>query len=78
MSSKSLAKEKFEYLRHILTKWADIFTSDRGLFIVHIPTRDVVKNCFEVFTTDFNNELNRSLAMEKTTDLFPLPRINGI
>jgi hypothetical protein len=54
-----------------LTKWADIFTSDRGLFIVHIPTRDVVKNCFEIFTTDFNNELNRSLAMEKTTDLFP-------
>ncbi len=65
MSSKSLAKEKFEYLCHILIKWTDVFTSDRGVFIVHIPTRDVVKHCFEVFTTDFNNELNRSLAMEK-------------
>ena len=71
VSSKSLAKEKFEYLHHILTKWADIFTSDSGLFIDHIPTRDVVRNCFEVFTSDFTNELNRSLAMKKTTDLFP-------
>jgi hypothetical protein len=71
VSSKFLAKEKFEYLSHILIKWTDIFTSDRGLFIVHIPTRDVVKHYFEVFTSDFTNELNRSLAMKKTTDLFP-------
>ncbi len=57
MSSKSLAKEKFEYLCPILTKWADISTSERRLFIVHLPTRDVGKNCFGVLTTDFNKEL---------------------
>jgi hypothetical protein len=57
VSSKSLAKEKFEYLRYILTRWADIFIGDRGLIIVHFSTRDVVKNFLEVFTTDFNKEL---------------------
>ena len=57
MSSKSLAKEKFEYLRHILTKWTDISTTNKGVFIVHIHTKNIVKICFEVFTTDFRQEM---------------------
>ena len=59
VSRKSLVKEKFEYLRHILTKWADIFSTHNNLFIDHIHKRNVVKNCLEVFTTDFNKELKR-------------------
>jgi hypothetical protein len=65
VSSKSLAKEKFEYLHHTLTKWADISTSDRELLIVHLPTKEVVKNCFEVFTTDFNKELQPFKSYKK-------------
>lgn len=29
VSRKSLVKEKFEYLRHILAKWADIFSTHK-------------------------------------------------
>ena len=54
---KSLVKEKFEYLRPILTKWADIFSTHKNLFIDHIHKRNVAKNCLEVFTTDFHKEL---------------------
>ena len=57
VSRKSLVKEKFEYLRHILTKWADVFSTHKTLFIDHIHKRNLVKNCLEVFTTDFNKEL---------------------
>ena len=57
VSRKSLVKEKFEYLRHILTKWTGIFSAHKNLFIDHIHKRNVVKNCLEVFTTDFNKEL---------------------
>ncbi len=60
-----LAKEKFEYLRHILTKWADILTSNRGLFIVHLFTRDVAENCFEILTADFNKELQPFKSYKK-------------
>jgi hypothetical protein len=48
MSRKTLTKEKFQYFRPIFIKWADIFTTDKGVFIAHIPKRTTVKNCFEV------------------------------
>ena len=57
VSRKSLVKEKFEYLRYILTNCANIFSTHKNLFIDHIHKRNLVKNCLEVFTTDFNKEL---------------------
>ena len=43
---KSLAKEKFEYHRHISTECTDIFTTDSGVFIAHIHKSNVVKKLF--------------------------------
>jgi len=57
VSRNSLDKEKTEYLRHILTKRADIFTTDKGVFVVHIHKRNAARNCFEVFTTGLNKKL---------------------
>jgi hypothetical protein len=54
---KSLEIEKFEYLRHIATIWADIFTTDKVMFIAHFHKRNVVKNLSEVFSIDFNKGL---------------------
>jgi len=48
VSRKSLGTANFEYLHHILTKWADIFTTDKGVFIAHIHKRNIEENCFEV------------------------------
>jgi hypothetical protein len=54
-----------------LTKWVDIFTADKDVFIVYIDTRTVVQNCFEVFINNFNKELHLPIAMKKTTGLLP-------
>jgi hypothetical protein len=57
VSSKSLAKEKCEYLRHTSTKWTDIFIIDKRVFIAHVHKRNVVKNRFKVLTINFHKEM---------------------
>jgi hypothetical protein len=49
LSRKSLAKVKFKYFRHILTRWADSFTNNREVFIAHISMKNVVKNSLKYF-----------------------------
>ncbi len=74
VSRKSLDKEKFKYLCHSLTKWADILPTGRKVFIVHIDTRNVVKNCFEVFTIDFSKELDLFSSYEKNNRYISFPK----
>ena len=57
VSRKPLAKEKFEYFHYNLIKWADIFIVDKGVFVAHMYKRNIVKKCFEIFTTDFSKAL---------------------
>ena len=57
VSRNSLDKEKFEYLRHISTKWANILTINKWTLMVHMHKRSTVTSRFEVFTNDFNKEL---------------------
>ncbi len=57
VSRKSLAKEIFEYLYHISTKRADIFTTDKRVLVIRIHKGSFITNRFEVFTNDFNKEL---------------------
>jgi hypothetical protein len=57
VSRKSLDKEKFEYRRHSLAKWANILTNGKGMPIAHIHKRSIVKNCSELLTTDSSEGL---------------------
>ncbi len=66
--------KRIEYLRHSLIKWADIFTTDKGVFIVHIHKKNVDKNCFEV--SPLASIENRNLSRVLKKQYIPVAKIN--
>ncbi len=51
-------EKKIEYLHYGSSKWADFFTTDKGVFIVHTHKKIVEKYCFELSAVTWIQKFN--------------------